>query len=149
MKRIIRFERLILFPLDLAFIFLALMYFIKADWLGGVFALIVSLVLGMIGQSLHKNQTAGQLLRGEHLFENEGEDSHRLSPTESNLLGKALVQSTIVLAIAFAVLAIHSTTDEWWLVIVKAISLAIIFPLLSVFLILMLPKIIDGIRGKG
>jgi hypothetical protein len=148
MRRIITFEKFILFPLDLTFIFLALMFFIRGDWFGGIFAIIVSLAMGIIGQSLHKNKTAAQLLRGEHLIPDETEQRSRISPIESHLLGKALVQSTIVLTIAMTVLTIHSTSEQWWIVALKAIGVAILFPVISIFFILVFPKFIDGLRGK-
>jgi hypothetical protein len=148
MRRVIRFERLILFPLDLAFIFFALMAFIRGDWFGGIFAIVVSLLIGIIGQSLHKNKTAAELAKGEHLIPNDSEDTVTISPIESQILAKGLVYSSVVLAVATIVLTIHSTSDDWWFVALKGIGAAVLFPIVSLFFILMVPKIIEGMRGR-
>ena len=149
MKRIIRFERYILIPLDVAFIVLTVLYFFQGDWFGGIIAVIVSLLIGIIGQALHKNKTTVQLLRGEHLIPEEGERSDRISRIESHLLGKAMVYTTIVLTVTTILFGIHSQTAEWWLVATKALGVAILFPILSVFFILFFPKFINSLRGRS
>lgn len=148
MKLLKRFERLVLIPLDFAIGICAVLQFIRGNWIVGVVLLLLYFFVGIIGQSLHKDLTTAQLAKGEHLIDREEANANEetLSPLDANLLGKALIQTTVLLLLMFIFSAIGSGLSLW---VILLVSIGIIFlaPLLiSIFI--MFPEIIKGFNKR-
>ncbi len=64
-KKII--EKWVLVPLNLLSIVLAILSLFDRDWVMVVVFVVTWFIIGGIGQSLHKDKTARQLSKGEHI----------------------------------------------------------------------------------
>jgi hypothetical protein len=60
------FERLVLIPLDIVAVLGAIICLVHKSWLAGIILLFLSLVIGIIGQSLHPKLSAKELSQGKH-----------------------------------------------------------------------------------
>jgi hypothetical protein len=148
MKSVIRFERWVLIPLDIAFALLALTYFIGADWIGGILAVAAVLVMGLIGRSLQRGRTAAQRLRGDHQVQEDSGDFHGLTQAESLLVTKGLAYSTPTLTIAVVALAMHYGTFRWWVIALCGTGVAALFLLLSKIVVQLVPMVFAGNARK-
>ena len=141
------YERWVLIPLWLFLALRAALYFLRHDWLGGVITIILCFLLGGIGQGLHRNLTARDLFNGEHLRHGTEDASARLliSPEESHMLGKALLYSSWLVAIAVLVLGIHHHL-RWWYATLLALAIGILGPVLAMLYVALLSKILGRRR---
>lgn len=108
-----RFERRVLRPLDFVFYGAAAYYLWHRAWLFGVLMLLLSLVVGVIGQGLphRKHETVAELAAGTTFAGGyEGE----LSAEDSYALSKALFKTCTLIIVTAATIFAHEHWRWYW-----------------------------------
>lgn len=105
------FERLILFPLDLCILVAGIISLLGRAWLFGSFLLLVSLLLGGVGQALphRRKQTARQLYS-----QTVGERFGDISREESMGLAKAVMLTGFLVGLTTGAVALHRDLPWYW-----------------------------------
>jgi hypothetical protein len=122
------FEQLILFPLDLCMLAAGVIFLIGRAWLFGAFLLLVSLLLGVVGQGLphRKRQTARQLYS-----QNVGKRYGDISREDSRGLGIAIVWTTLLVGLVLGAAAHHHSLSWYWVWVIVVGSWCL-FPVASI-----------------
>jgi predicted PurR-regulated permease PerM len=139
------FEFHILFPLSIVFFITSVVYFFGRSWGTGAFFLFVAIGVGGIGQSLphRKRQSVKELGSGKWIEERYGE----ISSEESRSLAKAMMWTTLLIALVAAETAIHRSLSVLW-VLIYFISSLILFPVCSFVVVLGWSFILEKIHGR-
>ncbi|MEI7832429.1 MAG: hypothetical protein WCJ56_04440 [bacterium] len=118
---ITRYEKYVLFPMDVTAFVLAVYFFFKMHWWLGIYFLVVWLFTSIIGQSLHPDMTGSQLAQGEQYRRAIGTMGEYLSLDDSYILGKAVKKTCLLITITMTLLGLHSGRS-WWLAIIIGIA---------------------------
>jgi membrane protein implicated in regulation of membrane protease activity len=138
------FERLVLFPLDLCVLVGGVIFLIGKAWLFGAFLLLMSLLLGMVGQSLpHRKEQTAQQLYSENVGERFGDINHE----ESKGLAKAVMLSGFLVSVIAAGAALHRELPWYWIVGYFAGAWAV-FPLGAILFCLGWARVMEKIHGR-
>ena len=113
MRLIIQFERFYLLPIDIVAALITIWCFIKLDWIGGFVFIIAWILIGAVGQSLHRNLTAKELADGIHLNENHPRNIPVDYVTRGNLTGRAIFSIFWLAVIVTTIICIHWGL-KWW-----------------------------------
>lgn len=132
-RRVANFSKFVLRPLNLLLPLVALIYFFQKAWFVGVYFLFVWFCVGVIGQSIHKDKSFGELARGGLTAEpNIRPDSN--SPGDTYELAKPLMYISWLTGITVGVILFHygfrwfvSIPIGFCIAIVSVTALAIIF----------------------
>lgn len=131
---VMRFEVLILRPVDLCLIVAAIVAFFHKDWTFGLFLLIVGFLVGVIGQGLphHRQDSTTELMRGRSTTSDvfrdapEGQPFEKWNPDEGYKLVAASLKTGLVLAIVVAVTLAHFHYS-WYVTVFASILLVLGF----------------------
>jgi hypothetical protein len=129
-----RFERRVLRPTWFAHSVLIIILGFQHHFLVLVPLTILWLLYGMVGQALHKDLTANQMARGEHVSQRVSESElELLSPKDSTQLGKALIGFTLIFSLTALTLAIHLGV-RWFFTILFVLLACVLSFILSLLL---------------
>ena len=142
------FRLWVLFPIATAFIVLAFLYTARGSIFGGIVSLGVTFAMGIIGITLERgtpephavpvdNEIPGEQSK-EPAFNDKG-----LSGAESQRLTRGLVYSTLALTVAAVLLSACTYAGRWWAVGCAGLGTAVLFPMLSLFLVLRVPRFFE------
>jgi hypothetical protein len=135
-RRVARLERFFLTPLVFVLPALALFYLFQRAWLIGVFMVVASFCIGLIGQSLHKDKSYEELKRGGLTSEeNVLPPSREISHDESLSLARPMLFASWICAIALGILLSHHGCP-WFASIGSAVAAGIFLPVLLSLLVL-------------
>jgi membrane protein implicated in regulation of membrane protease activity len=138
------FERLVLFPLDLCILLAGVTFLVEKAWLFGAFLLLMSLLLGMVGQSLpHRTKQSARQLYSQNVGERFGDITH----DESMGLAKAVMLAGFLVSIVAAGTALHRELPWYWMVGYFAGAWAV-FPLGSILFCLGWARVMERIHGR-
>jgi hypothetical protein len=138
------FERLVLFPLDLCVLVAGVIFLIEKAWLFGAFLLLMSLLLGMVGQSLpHKKKQTAQQLYSQNVGERFGD----ITREESMGLARAVMLSGFFVSLIAAATALHRELPWYWVVGYFAGGWAV-FPLGSILFCLGWARVMERLHGR-
>ena len=141
------FKRWILWPVAAGFVVLGGMYFMRGEWFGGAFSIAVTVSLGMIARAL----AAPVMIRQEPAREDQkiALEGEGFSEAESQVLTKGLVYSELALIVAIIVLTLYSVSDRWWIVGIAGISVAVLFPKVSLFVVVHVQRMVSAGKEIG
>jgi len=145
------FRLRVLFPVATAFIASGFVYFMRGAIFGGIVSLAVTFVMGIIGISLESptpDADAGQD-EGHAPVERASEltlDDAGLSEAESHRLTIGLAYATLTLTVAAVLLTGYTYAGKWWAVGCAGLGIAVLFPKISLLLVMRGPRI-SGVNG--
>jgi hypothetical protein len=76
-------------------------------------------------------------------------DGEGFSEAESQVLTKGLVYSELPLTVAIIVLTLYSVSDRWWIVGIAGMSVAVLFPTLSLSLVVHIQQMVSAGKDIG
>lgn len=139
-----RLKNYILRPLDLLFWTFPIYYFVKGAWIIGIVLVLISILIGFIGQKIDKDKSIKELLNPiENIFDTEenSNDIKPITPEESRQLGKVTIYLTFFILITALILFLYHKANILHLVILSIgiialnpiiIVLSIIYPITKI-----------------
>ena len=142
-----RYERLILRPLDFLYYALALYFFWHRAWLFGAGIILLSFVIGAIGQGLphRKHETPAEMAEGLQPFAGEFEGD--ISLGEASGVGKAVFLTSLLITFTGFIVAWHQGLRWYWLLL-TVIFIGPLFALCSTLIAIGPGKLLALSRSK-
>lgn len=118
-----KFDWFVLKPISIGLDIFAIIYFLKHQWLLGIFLIVMGFLVGVVAASLHKNKTTAELAAGHpKLSDAFKKETGSLDSEDSNRIGKATLGLVPILGIVVLVLSFYY--KMWWYF---AIPLSLLF----------------------
>ncbi len=129
-----RFERRVLRPVYFAHGAVIIILLLQLHFLVAVPLILLWFAYGMVGQVLHKDLSARQMARGEHLSSlADGAELEPISPEDSHQLGKAVMGLGFILCMTTTLLGVHLGL-RWFFAILLGALAWFMSPILSIVL---------------
>jgi hypothetical protein len=131
-----RLELWLLKPIWLATLLCAVGMFVRMNWFGGVFLVVMMFPIGTVGQALHPEKSFSELAYHDHATQGELNPSDtgvplgdsKLTHDESFILAKAVFGAGSLLTIEAGVMAYHLGL-KWYFVVALALAVwAVVLP---------------------
>ncbi len=122
-KRLARFDWVILKPLWVSFVALSCIYCFRQEWLVGLAMIGLLFLIGVVGASLHRTRSAGELAGGYPRLQDGWTPDHEGSPgPDSAFMVRASCSLGAVMGTTIAILLWHHGIRLLWAAIIGGLG---------------------------